>query len=240
MATRASTGTCNSCGRSVAKSGMTRHLKSCMETDRTAADSAAPKGRRPRKVSSFHLVVEGRYQPEYWVHLQVPAKLRLLDFDNFLRETWLECCGHLSAFTIGSTTYFSDPVEDFDDQSMNVALGRILSQGRKFLYEYDFGSTTELAVRIISEGEMIGPDIRLMARNNAPVFPCCQCGTPATEICSECVWDDQGLLCDECTGKHGCDEGMLLPVVNSPRTGTCAYTGENFIEELGEELGRNP
>ena len=224
MTTRKLTGTCNSCGRSVAKAGITRHLKSCMETDGTAVDRATPKGRRPRKVSSFHLVVEGRYRRDYWMHLEVPADLKLQGLDHFLRDTWLECCGHLSAFTIQDQVYFSTLMEP-GDRGMGVALGRVLRPGMKFFYEYDFGSTTELALSVVSEGGMAGRDIRSLARNNAPVLSCFQCGSPATGICAECDWDAQGSLCEECTGKHGCDEEMLLPVVNSPRTGTCAYTG---------------
>ncbi len=36
---------------------------------------------------------------------------------------------------------------------------------------------------------------------------------------------DAGWLCDSCAEDHKCGEDMLLPVVNSPRTGVCGYTG---------------
>lgn len=36
--------------------------------------------------------------PIYRLYLSVPFKLKLENLDHFLRETWLECCGHLSQF----------------------------------------------------------------------------------------------------------------------------------------------
>ena len=44
-------------------------------------------------------------------------------------------------------------------------------------------------------------------------------------VCTECVFDDGGWLCETCAVKHECGEEMLLPVVNSPRVGMCGYTG---------------
>lgn len=34
-----------------------------------------------------------------------------------------------------------------------------------------------------------------------------------------------GRLCDTCAESYECGEEMLLPVVNSPRVGMCAYDG---------------
>ena len=55
---------------------------------------------------------------------------------------------------------------------------------------------------------------------------CGVCGKPATQVCTECMWENTGWLCDECASKHDTDEEMFLPVVNSPRVGMCGYTGE--------------
>ena len=224
MATGTSTGTCGFCGRSFGKSGIARHLKSCKDRAGGSDGADGPTGRRSKMGRGFHVIVEGRRQSQYWMHLEVPAKLQLLELDSFLRDIWLECCGHLSAFTVGNTTYSSYAMDDFDDD-MEIALGRLFLPGMRFRHEYDFGTTTELALRIISEGEMAGREIRVLARNDAPVLPCGECGSPAAEICSECNWEGEGLLCDECTGKHACGEEMFLPVVNSPRTGMCGYSG---------------
>jgi len=61
--------------------------------------------------------------------------------------------------------------------------------------------------------------------NNLPEFKC-WCGKVTKEICSQCIWEETGLLCSECAKKHECGEEMLLPVVNSPRMGMCGYTGD--------------
>lgn len=232
MARRTSTGTCGLCGKSFSKSGISRHLESCQ--GKAAAAQERTPARRGRMKKGFRLAVEGRDLPEYWLRLDVPADTPLWELDAFLRYTWLECCGHMSAFNIGGFTYFLEDREQFadiDDRDMTVALGRVLRPRMKFLHEYDFGTTTELVLRVVSERETKDPDIRILARNDPPALACAGCGAVATQICSECVWEgeEQGLFCDECVGGHAAGhswgEELLLPVVNSPRVGMCAYTG---------------
>ena len=224
-------GRCMFCDSTLAKSGMTRHLKSCKQR---TAPSVRWRGRRPRRGKTFHLVVEGRYAPDFWMHLEVPARATLEDLDKFLRETWLECCGHLSAFTIEGKRYSAQPgdgfflIDDFDDEEdTRVPLGEVLNLGTRFYHEYDFGSTTELALRVVSEGEaeVVGKSVMLLARNELRVVTCDSSDTTATQIYTECIWEDGGLLCPDCASEHECDEGMFLPLVNSPRAGVCGYEG---------------
>jgi len=40
----------------------------------------------------LHLAIEGRTQ-SYWMHVAVPLTAPLSKLDDFLRHTWLECCG---------------------------------------------------------------------------------------------------------------------------------------------------
>ena len=56
----------------------------------------------------MHLVVEGYRLPMYWMHLQVAFETTLATLDRFFRDTWLECCGHLSVFRIGGYNYYVD------------------------------------------------------------------------------------------------------------------------------------
>lgn len=71
----------------------------------------------------------------------------------------VECCGHLSAFTIRDEQYESNPDPDCFweklSRSMNYRLKDVVDVGDSVLYEYDFGSTTELMLKIHScrEGE---------------------------------------------------------------------------------------
>ena len=48
----------------------------------------------------YGLKVWAAYNPAYWLFLEMDHSAKLEDLDHFLRETWLECCGHLSTFTI--------------------------------------------------------------------------------------------------------------------------------------------
>jgi Plasmid pRiA4b ORF-3-like protein len=133
-------------------------------------------------------VVEGRDLPMYWMHLDVKASSTLATLDRFLKDTWLECCGYLSAFEIGGVRYTVDArmADDWDmgEKSMRVRLDKVLSPGQTSSYEYDYGTTTELRLRVISEREVEGKAIQLFARNTAPVILYEECGKLATNVCS--------------------------------------------------------
>ena len=106
-----STGICNFCNAEIDKTKMTQHLKYCKQ--RTAMIKQADAGSE-EKERIFHLFVEGKYLPMYWMYLEMPAKATLEDLDNFLRAIWVECCDHLSEFKVGKIS-FSSPVPDFGD-----------------------------------------------------------------------------------------------------------------------------
>lgn len=225
MPRQTSKGKCFFCNGEFSKSGMTRHLQTCKKRTATV-DSGGKTG------SLLHIAVEGRYEPMYWMHLEAPAEATLIELDGFLRQTWLECCGHLSAFDIGGTSYMSYTEPgfgfDMDDESMHgIQLGNVLAPGEKFSHQYDFGTTTDLRLRTVSarEGPAKGEPVKMLARNEPPEIPCNECGQPAIQVCSICSWEGAGWLCAECAQNHECGEEMLLPVVNSPRVGMCAYTG---------------
>jgi hypothetical protein len=173
----------------------------------------------------LHLVVEG-YAP-YWLHLEVRADASLKTFDTFLRGLWLECCGHMSQFFIEDEAYVSSAARELSARSMNVPLGKLLRPGMTFAYEYDFGTPTELRLRVVAErdGAWQREAVQLLARNNPPVIPCEACGKEATQVCTQCIYEGQGWLCDACVAAHACGDDMLLPVVNSPRVGMCGYEG---------------
>lgn len=230
MTRQTSKGTCTFCHRELSKANMTRHLASCEQ--RTAIEAETGSHQKAQKTKTFHLVVEGYHLPMYWMHLEVAAGTTLATLDRFLRDTWLECCGHLSAFEIGGVRYSVDAGMyewDTGGKSMQIRLEKVLTPGQTCSYEYDFGSTTELLVKVISEQEveMKGRAIQILARNSPPNVPCDMCGEPATSLCTQCIYEDKGCLCDACAKSHECGEEMLLPLVNSPRAGVCGYTGQD-------------
>jgi hypothetical protein len=184
------------------------------------------------------------------MHLQAPANRTFGGLDSLLRAIWLECCGHLSAFEFpvkrkrlrGASPRdiaamveelvraAQQPLSDADadgDALMGQPLGRKLKPGVVFSHQYDFGTTTELALRVA--GEYTLPALRgafkLLARNEPPAIPCSECTKPATQLCQQCVEEGVGVLCDACASHHDCGDEMLVPLINSPRTGVCGYTG---------------
>lgn len=226
-------GTCAVCGEAVTRQGARKHLTACVP----AHDLAA--GPEQRLV---HVRATAPGLAAYWLDLEIRADARLDALDSFLRRIWLECCGHLSAFAVGTVKYFSSGYDlGFDagfgslgrqrivERSMSARLATALPPfGERFEYEYDFGSTT--ALQLTAVAERIGrPGLRslarLLARNTAPVWPCAFCGQPATSVCSYCLGDPvSAFTCDAHLGDHDCGEvSGLLPVVNSPRMGVCGY-----------------
>jgi len=230
MAKNAAPGTCALCGYRSSKAGMVRHVGAC------AAAHDVSKGTPARL---YHLRAEGAYARMFWLDLEMKADATLKRLDRFLRDIWLECCGHLSAFRIDQTTYtipVDDPFGDFrEDRSMNYKIGEVLSpSGHKFSYEYDFGSTTPLTLRVMGNREgVIGRSVlRLLARNDPPVWPCEVCKQPATLVCPYCMDEGRAFYCAAHSKEHKCDEeDVWLPVVNSPRMGTCGYTGAGWPAE---------
>jgi hypothetical protein len=226
-------GTCSLCGDTYPKQGMTNHLAACREKHVTSDHE------------TFQLMVEGRYRPDFWLHLDINTEATLADLDSFLREMWLEpCCGHMSAFTIDETRYSVQPMADLNERNMDVSLQQVFDGGTEFTHEYDFGTTTELVGRVSAtelgapedESSGHGPDaIQLLAQNELPDIRCGVCGSPATVVCSIHNHEQEGWLCDDCAPDHECNEEMFLPVVNSPRVGMCAYSGPDQHVKIGHE-----
>jgi hypothetical protein len=326
-----SKGLCSFCKGEFEKARLTQHLKYCKQR---ATDIANELERAPatQKTRLFHILVEGHYNPQYWMHVELPTSDVLADLDDFLRAIWLECCGHLSEFTIGGTSYSSEPEDYFyfaesataeeteieevdeeeelnvgellqtfppeylkmlpqnfltqlqnfetiddlvtylkeslnsipkkgvphsqeewdayrtsyfqsqvlesllemvEDRSLDVTLEKVLKVGQKFSYEYDFGSSTDLTLKVLSEREGVIQDqdededaIEILARNIEPAILCRMCGKPAKFVVAGYFDVEENAFCSKkCVRKSGEDAEMLLPVVNSPRVGVCAYTG---------------
>ncbi|MFQ5586575.1 MAG: hypothetical protein ACE5GF_07115 [Thermodesulfobacteriota bacterium] len=215
MTSKGLEGKCTLCNAVFARSAMTRHLKACLKKN-VAAEKQWTEESSPETL--FLLAVEGYgiWEEPYWMHLKVPGRASFKTLDSFFRKTWLECCGHMSAFRIGR---------------MEVGKGRklvdVLEPRMKLLYEYDFGDTTELLITVAGafEGSVKKGEVEILARNDNPDITCTHCKETATLICVQCSYDDEGWLCDECADQHNCGPDYLLPVLNSPRTGICGYAG---------------
>jgi hypothetical protein len=205
---------------------MTRHLKGC-------SANHEPSQGKPARL--FHLRVEDAYSPIFWLDLEMKAQAPLAKLDSFLREIWLECCGHLSSFDIEGVSYTVSPsgggfFGGFVERSMKAKLGDVASEGIRFHHTYDFGTSTELKLRVVGEREgRIGREpLRLLSRNEALIWNCTVCDEPADWVCTYCMYEQENPFYCEVHAdgeEHECaEEEALLPVVNSPRMGMCGYT----------------
>jgi hypothetical protein len=193
---------------------MVRHIKSCL----SRYFQERPEG---KSGELYYLHVRSIANPDYFLHVLIPGDATLENLDTFLRGIWLECCGHMSAF---SAERYGRELD------MRLKIKDVLFPGAELTHMYDFGDTTELSIKGIDTyfgHTEKNKTIQIVARNAQPLIPCDECGQkPAVEICQQCQWDGGGWLCEKCADQHDCDDEMFVPVVNSPRTGVCGYTGE--------------
>lgn len=161
----------------------------------------------------------------YWMIIALSKNTTLIQLDTFLRNTWLECCGHLSEFTIEGHSYLSHTESGAIEPCMNSKVGQLVSPGMKFVHAYDMGSTTELKIEILENIPYSVNKIKILMKNEPPVFPCESCGSKSENVCTYC----SGKMCDSCINDHSCTEGGnidgIARLCNSPRTGVCGYQG---------------
>ena len=213
-----SRGSCCYCGKEFAKGGMSKHLATC--AGRQAAIAQA--NRRPAE-KLIHLQARNAYGGQFWLNLEMNGSATLQDLDRYLRAIWLECCGHMSQFSVGGW--------GGSEISMKTRIDRVFLPDTELTHIYDFGTESVTLIKFAAVRD--GPPttkhpIALMARNAPPDFKCMECDQPATHLCQECQFEDNesGLLCDAHTEGHPHDNyGEPMPIVNSPRLGMCGYSG---------------
>ncbi len=226
-------GDCVFCGREFSKIGLSRHLPTCAQ--RLTAQAEAERGAQPRQ-TLYHLLVQDAWSGSYFLHLEIRGTATLLDLDDYLRAIWLKCCGHLSAFEIEGISY-----DSYDSEPGSFAwreshlmkdakVNEIFRPGLEMHYRYDFGTTSELKIKVVAQREgrpLTQHPILLMARNKFEPVPCMVCGALATWLCTACLYDRADNRCEFCdthADEHEHEE-MLLALVNSPRVGMCGYSG---------------
>ena len=244
-----SEGKCLYCHGIFSKSGISRHMQKHL-TEKIIHN-------KPGK--SFLLKVETNPKygaTPYFLSLWVDGETSMDKIDDFLRQIWLECCGHMSSFTNPAKRQKNTGMGGFFEAEELLEKGKIkeyeklkedlygevplsrkaklaLFEGLKLLYKYDFGSTTELQITVISEYSIKADKfIVLLSRNEPPELLCENCDKEvAIQLCTTCYgYQDIGLFCNKCATKHAktCEDFAdyaAMPVVNSPRMGVCAYEG---------------
>lgn len=215
-----SKGLCCFCGQEFAKSAAKRHLAVCVKRQEAIVKADAAAGKHE---TLYHLRAQAAYLPSYWLDLEVRGSAKLKDVDYYLREIWLECCGHMSQFSYGGWSG--------SELAMSSAIGKIFGNGADVTHIYDFGSESVTLLKTIAdrEGKALGKHpVTLLMRNQPPAFLCQECQQPATWLCLECIYEEEkeGTLCDKHAEQHPHGNyGEPLPLVNSPRVGVCGYEG---------------
>ncbi|MGG6269092.1 hypothetical protein ACQ4M3_25470 [Leptolyngbya sp. AN03gr2] len=215
-----SKGTCAYCGKELSKSGITKHLATCPQRQEAIANAEKKKG---NSELLYHLRVQDAYRSEYWLDLEMRGSKTLQDLDNYLRSIWLECCGHMSQFSLGGGFV--------REVGMRRKISDVFQKSDELTHIYDFGTSSETLVKRVDvrEGKPTTTKaIALVARNNMPEYSCIECEKPATHLCMECLIEEhsEGTLCDNHTESHPHDNyGEPMELVNSPRMGMCGYDG---------------
>jgi hypothetical protein len=205
-------GKCLFCGETHAKAEIDKHLS-------THLQGLAKSGQAGK---SFLVQVTADPIPHF-LSLWIDGETAMEIIDKFLRDIWLECCGHLSEFE--------------GNVGMKKA-GNVFKKGKSLNYEYDFGSSTRLTLTTVDEYPIkADKKIVLLSRNEPINLMCATCKkAPATQICSVCMYEKFAMYCDTCAKKHAkkCADFAdyaSLPIVNSPRMGVCGYTGGRIDKE---------
>ena len=215
-----SRGRCEYCGYGTTKGSIGQHLEKCPQRQERMADAAQSK-RQAEPL--YHIRAQDAWVGDFWIDLEVRGSATLKDIDAYLRGIWLECCGHLSQFSIGGWSG-----REIGKQRRVDAVFR---GDVELTHIYDFGTSSETRIKAIGLRDGVPTSERpmaLMARNLMPEATCIECDQPAKYLCTECMIEDetQGTLCEQHAQNHPHEDyGEPIELVNSPRMGMCGYYG---------------
>ena len=187
---------CLGCQKTLNTKGARTHLKSCIAR-------AEIRTSKPMLLVSATAGYDDT-KTVYALYTLMPKNATLRDIDELLRETWLECCWHLSSFDSGGTHFVSDGFDtglfDHDDPSFDHHAAWAIPSGTEAEYQYDMGDSTDLTVRVEPAPEQawawlarheIDPADPVL-RNLMPEL-CDNCGQeashfrPAETLCTGCI-----------------------------------------------------
>ncbi|MCP4418393.1 MAG: hypothetical protein GY805_17375 [Chloroflexi bacterium] len=213
-----SRGNCAFCGREMTRDGLSKHLRSCTKRQETIAAAQLYTTQ-----TLYHLLVRDAYDSDFWLHLEVNGRSTLTRLDRYLRAIWLECCGHMSQFSVGGWRG--------QEIGKSRKIEGAFASGVELTHIYDFGTSSETLIKPVATrtGKPLSKHpVYLMARNKLPDVVCDECDAAASFYCVDCLVE-QGewiSLCDKHRAEHDHDEyGGPSPLINSPRLGMCGYDG---------------
>lgn len=224
-------GTCKICNKKIMDGNYAEHLHECVDTERDNVND-----------NNFYLLhIQDADIEGYWMFVGCVCSTTLEELDVFLREKWVDCCGHMSEYTksksgkiIGMKTTMDQvyqqtyPIVDSkkSTKSAKSTKSNVMMEIEPIRYDYDFGSPTTLFITILQKYEkcIFDDKIFLLMENDPILFKCKKCRKRSTQICDSCIIK----LCVNCSKKHECpesDEAIIYDLYNSPRIGVCGYFG---------------
>ena len=217
-----SQGACAFCGREMTKGGLSRHLRTCPQRQEAVKAAEGSKKAGPKQ-RLYHLQIQDAWSSTFWLHLEMNGTATLEALDWYLRAIWLECCGHLSQFSVGGW--------GGDEIAMSRKIEHVLRSGVELTHIYDFGTSSETLVKAVDVREgrpLTKHPLYLMARNKMPEDVCAECKEPAGWLCMQCLIEYQKwtTLCRKHAAEHPHEDyGEPISLANSPRLGLCGYSG---------------
>jgi hypothetical protein len=210
-------GSCLICGETVPKNrrSIKAHLSKCKRLNNLMDYRI--------EYSLLLLLIENQKDPDHWLVIMADPGIKMQKIDQFLRDIWLECCGHGSAFY---------------DKSARIGKSRttesVFCYTDSVGYIYDFGTPSYLKIKLIGEIPIrnLKGGIKLIFRNKERKHICSICKEKEAEkICPVCDDYDESFMCSDCASgkKHLCnedfDKDIAKLIANSPRDGICGYSG---------------
>ena len=212
-----SVGKCLFCNQKYSQSEIGKHLAKHLSKMEKEDKQKATK-------SYHHVIVEAA---EMFLHILVDSNAKMKVIDNYLRNIWLDCCGHLSNF--GHKNF---------KVSMSHTIADVFAPKVKIYHDYDYGSTTRVQLKSAKSYALhLKESLILLSRNEPLKIMCLTCKKqPAVYLCSVCIYDDNAFFCGACSLQHAkeCsdfDDYAKMDVVNSPRMGVCGYEGGSIDKE---------
>ena len=202
-----SEGRCHVCGGALRADEVRSHATTCFMDAVRSRYTVRDVDERYARSQPLMIWVRSE-ELRHWMMLTVQPTTSLRQLDQFLRNQWLECCGHMSHFEIGNVQYSAcvpgpgdPPMFDTDlaephEQHMVHTVEETITIGDPFRHEFDYGDTTYVDLECVATlpvpygclPEFINPpedaeghrdDFITVVARNLPAERCFSCGAVA-------------------------------------------------------------
>ncbi|MBN1167848.1 MAG: hypothetical protein JXA44_12070 [Methanospirillaceae archaeon] len=210
-----SPGTCFICKKKVTGDTIEDHLPECI-----------PSANWPHHKESGYLIrIMDRDNRRFWLILLASPDATLADLDHLIRDVWVECCDHLSSFSIGICSFSSHR----EDEGMNIYIRDVLLPGEDGTYRYDYGSPTRLRISILSPTHYYPKDrqLVLLGQNTKAKHRCKICKADAAYAYKKRYDERTQYYCQKCLDLQLIDSDYCWYAGNSPRAGVCGCTKDD-------------